>query len=681
MTPAADSVVGTGLRKLARFHQALRVHQRRYQAKANDWSTTNWRLVGIILVGLVAIFGASGLYTKYEVQQMLKADAERSAEYWAKQFIKDLPGLREIAEGRELTTEERSKVYILSKVGSVFRFKLFDGEGRLRLVSDDLKSFGASGQSLKSHNDKAAGVLATFKPYVKFASGAGKANRPDYYSEAYVPIMESGKTYGVVEVYLDQTNLHAEYTQRAQKLALVLSLITAFVFGVPAIAFYYRSEEAARSGQKLSYLAKHDALTGTPNRTAFQDYIQATLGNLKSGQKVGLLCMDLDNFKPINDSLGHDIGDKLLCAVARRLENAIRERDFCSRLGGDEFVVVLPNIKDERECEQIATRIIEAVSKPFGISDHTVIVGMSIGIAVAPVDAEGTEKLFKATDIALYRAKYEGRGTYRFFEAGMDQALQARREMEGELIKALPEEQFKLYYQPQACSKTGHILGYEALLRWIHPKRGIISPLHFIPLAEDTGLIKPIGQWVLNQACLDAASWADPARVAVNLSAMQLADLSVVQEVSAALSSSGLEPARLELEVTESILMQDAEKAVETLETLKGLGIRLSMDDFGTGYSSLSYLRKFPFDKVKIDKSFIDEIGASDDSLAIVRAVLNLSGNLGKATTAEGVETTEQAQILEAEGCTEIQGYLISKPMPLEDIEEFSKAHKTALNV
>jgi predicted signal transduction protein with EAL and GGDEF domain len=370
------------------------------------------------------------------------------------------------------------------------------------------------------------------------------------------------------------------------------------------------------------------------------------------------------------------VGDALLKVVAQRLGACIGETDTLARLGGDEFAIVQVAASDQPAASAaLAGRIIEAVGAPYNLDGHHMVIDTSIGVSIAPADGTEPDVLLKNADLALYRAKSDGRGTYRFFEAAMDARAQARRVMELELRAAVAGSQFELHYQPIQALDGGRIIAFEALVRWRHPHRGLVPPGEFIPLAEQTGLIVPIGEWVLQTACRQAATWPSQIRIAVNLSAVQFRNRRLEATVVAALASSGILPDRLELEITESVLLQDCEATLAALHALRELGVRISMDDFGTGYSSLSYLRSFPFDKIKIDQSFIRELATRDDSIAIVRAITSLGKSLGIATTAEGVETSEQLALLKSEGCTEVQGYLFSPPRPAAEIASMLGQH------
>jgi diguanylate cyclase (GGDEF)-like protein/PAS domain S-box-containing protein len=427
--------------------------------------------------------------------------------------------------------------------------------------------------------------------------------------------------------------------------------------------------ERRRAEVKIAYMAHHDALTDLPNRLWLYEQLQQTLARQKRGEHLAVFCLDLDRFKDVNDAHGHPVGDLLLKSVADRLRQCIRDTDTVARLGGDEFAIMQVGASQPTDATSLASRLIEVIGAPYALGGHQVTIELSIGIALAPGDGLDPEGLLKNADLALYRAKSDGRGLYRFFEPEMDARMQARRILEIDLRKAIANGEFELFYQPLVDMKTEYVTGFEALIRWHHPERGMIPPLDFIAVAEETGLIVPIGDWVLHQACAEAAKWPSDVKIAVNLSPIQFKSKSLLQSVISALAASGLSPNRLELEITESVLLQDGDATLAILHELRGLGVRISMDDFGTGYSSLSYLRKFPFDKIKIDQSFIFDMSDHNDSLAIVRAVIAMGSGLGIATTAEGVETLEQFKQLKLEGCTEVQGYLFSPPRPAAELK------------
>jgi diguanylate cyclase (GGDEF)-like protein len=436
------------------------------------------------------------------------------------------------------------------------------------------------------------------------------------------------------------------------------------------VATHQDITDQRRSEAKIAHMALHDALTDLPNRSLLNERLEQALAHVKRGDIVATHLLDLDHFKNVNDTLGHAVGDKLLQAVAGRLGALIRETDTVARMGGDEFAIVQVALEQPADAATLATRIIEAISAPYDIDGHQVTVGTSVGIAIGPNDGVDPDQLMRNADLALYRGKSEGRGIYRFFEPGMDLELKARRALECDLRNALVEGQFELYYQPVINLGHGNITGFEALIRWIHPERGIVPPAEFIPLAEEIGLIVRIGEWAIRQACATVAAWPDDVTVSVNISPAQFRNPGLVQAVIMALADSGLPARRLELEITETVLLEDSEATLSTLHRLRDLGVKIAMDDFGTGYSSLSYLQSFPFDRIKIDRSFVKDITSASGSLNIVRAVASMAKGLGMAATAEGVETQEQLETVRSEGCTEMQGFLFSRPRPVHEIEQ-----------
>jgi diguanylate cyclase (GGDEF)-like protein len=428
-------------------------------------------------------------------------------------------------------------------------------------------------------------------------------------------------------------------------------------------------EQRERSQETIRYLAHHDALTGLGNRVLIREQLcDAIASRERHGQNLAVFFIDLDGFKAINDVLGHSTGDLLLKRVADRLRDSLRDADKIARLGGDEFAIIQFGDEQPNGAMALGTRLIDLIGSPFIVEGQELLISASVGIAVADVEHPDPEQLLRAADLAMYRAKADGRGRFRFFEPAMDQRAQERRALELDLRTAVANEAFELYYQPLINLETNRVVGFEALLRWEHPKRGFVSPQAFIPLAEETGLIVPLGEWVLKHACVEAATWPHNIRVAVNLSSVQFLGGELFSTVQDALAASGLPANRLELEITESVLLEKSEENLATLNQLRALGVRLSMDDFGTGYSSLSYLNSFHFDKIKIDQSFIRGLSEKQSSVAIVRAVSGLGRSFGASTTAEGVETEDQLKQVRAEGCTEVQGNFFSPPKPAAEI-------------
>jgi diguanylate cyclase (GGDEF)-like protein/PAS domain S-box-containing protein len=429
--------------------------------------------------------------------------------------------------------------------------------------------------------------------------------------------------------------------------------------------------ERKRAEAEAAYLAHHDMLTGLSNRADFRARLTSAIeADGPGGRRLAICCVDLDQFKNVNDTYGHPTGDRLLRLVAQRLRGELGERDFAARIGGDEFAVVLDAAGAPEAIDATAAQIVETLSQPYAIDGIEVTIGASVGVALFPADGASADELTKNADLALYQAKSEGRRRHRFFQQDLQRAALERRELEADLRGALAERQLEVHYQPLVDISGRKVTGFEALLRWRHPTRGMIAPNDFIPIAEANGLIVPIGEWVLRTACADAANWPDEIAVAVNLSAIQFRAANLTQTVISALAQSGLAPQRLEVEITESALLADTAATAATLHALRRFGVRVALDDFGTGYSSLSHLRGFPFDKIKIDRSFVKDLAKRRDCTAIITAISSLAHSLGIATTAEGVETAEQLDFLRAQGCTQAQGFLFSPARPRADLAE-----------
>lgn len=433
------------------------------------------------------------------------------------------------------------------------------------------------------------------------------------------------------------------------------------------VVTYEDVTERHKAQARVAHMARHDSLTDLPNRTLFREKMGEGLNEVAiAGGAMAVLCFDLDNFKTVNDRLGHAAGDRLLRWVAARLKENVGEHDTVARLGGDEFAV-LQRGPQPQSAERLARRLVEIIGHPPPLENQSIHVGVSVGIAIAPDHGLDADELMKCADLALYQAKAKGRGAYQLFEPEMEEEARSRHALEQDLRGALEANQFHLVFQPQVRLDTTELTGFEALLRWKHPSRGFVSPAEFIPIAEENGLIVPIGEWVLRTTCATAASWPD-VTVAVNLSPVQFRSRGLVAMVTSALAEAGLPPRRLELEVTETALLDDSEATIGILHQLRALGVRVSLDDFGVGYSSLSYLRKFPFDRIKIDRSFVGTLGESPESVAIVRTIASLGSVLGVETTAEGVETVEQLDFVRACGCTAVQGYYFGKPCPAAEV-------------
>ena len=432
--------------------------------------------------------------------------------------------------------------------------------------------------------------------------------------------------------------------------------------------------EELESRRRIEYLSQHDALTGLPNRTCLREFLDAKLSaSLTADHPLVMLCIDLDRFKPVNDLLGHAAGDQVLNEISRRLSDCIRHGDLVARVGGDEFVLIVTYVDGAEEVETLCRSLIESVERPVLVDGHEIFVGASIGIAMAPNDACEATELLRYADIALYEAKAAGRGTWRFYAGDMNTRIIERRRLESDLRYAIKHGELRLHFQPRFRIADGEMVGAEALVRWQHPDRGLISPDTFIPIAEETGLILSLSDWVLQVACHQAAQWPEHLFVSVNLSPIEFKRGNLASRMSATLAASGIDPSRVELEITEGVMLEDAVGALETMHTLKLLGVRIAMDDFGTGYSSLSYLRTFPFDGLKIDRSFLTRLGDSADDQSIIQAIVGLGRALSLTVTAEGVETAEHLELLKKVSCDEGQGYFLSRPMDIASFDAFIK--------
>jgi diguanylate cyclase (GGDEF)-like protein len=480
---------------------------------------------------------------------------------------------------------------------------------------------------------------------------------------AFIPVTQDGKIARIYAFSLDQSAAAALTNVALTVATLMATLFIVLGFSVPAAIASRRIRERWLAEDQIRHLALHDSLTGLPNRLQFHQHLDRAVARAKRhGQLMAVFGLDLDRFKDVNDTMGHATGDALLEEVSARLKESVRESDLVGRLGGDEFAIVAEDISAPEDAMRLARRVCTALGEAYHVNGHELTTSASIGIALGPVDGEPSDALLKNADLALYRAKEDGRNTFRFFEPAMDAALQKRRRLEADLRAALRKNQLYLDYQPQFDLESGRLTGYEALVRWWHPTEGEISPTTFIPIAEETGLIVPLGEWILRTACSYATTWPLDTNLAVNLSPAQFKTQDVYGLVRKVLNETGLEPHRLELEITEGIILQNTEAVLDTLQRLDQLGVSIAMDDFGTGYSSLSYLTRFPVKKIKIDRSFIDTLGTSPQTSAIVSSIVGLGQSLHVTITAEGVETEGQAAMLKKWGCDQVQGFYYGKP-------------------
>jgi diguanylate cyclase (GGDEF)-like protein len=637
-----------------------------------------WRrerhLIVLWVFGLVAALLLLGAVTRQLAHQHLRGDAELTALRYAEVVEATVPAIDDVFAGHGADGQTLAQLDRLRRVGEIFRFKLFDRQGRQLLVSDDLGRGGgaaAPGPSISEHqggrNENVQQIVLGGDSFVELKSGAGKPDRPAWYSEAYVPVKRDGRVIGVVEVYVDQTRaeagIHAEYGRVALTVALLMLALAAFA-GWRGIGHL---REQRRAEARVHYLAQHDILSGALNRASFAETLErAVWRHGRGGGGFAVLCIDLDRFKEVNDAFGHAAGDEVLRTVAQRLRELVRHGDPIARLGGDEFAVLQDGVAGPADVTRLAQRIVERLGEPHDVGGRRVVCAASVGAAVFGTDASTVDELLHKADLALYRAKSEGRGGFSFYDAELDRQLQSQRDLLRDLREAIAQQALGLHYQPQFGADGQSLVGYEALLRWTHPTRGNVPPGEFIGLAETSGLIEPLGRWVLQRACREAAGWPEALTVSVNLSAAQFRSDDLVATVAAALGDSGLPAHRLELEITESLLMSNTERVLRTLGALSGLGVRIAMDDFGTGYSSLAYLWRFPFDKVKIDRSFTQGLGADPKVGLIVRSIVSLAHSMEIRVNAEGVETPAQLGALQRYGCDELQGFLLGRPGPAE---------------
>jgi diguanylate cyclase (GGDEF)-like protein len=615
-----------------------------------------------LAVGVYGVVGAT-------VERMVRKDAEAAAVGWSRYLAANLADLRAIAAGEAPSADSILFIERARQVGQVFRFKLFDPAGRLRLVSDDLGKTWDNEPKLSVHNPAAAAVVVTGRPHTDVKQGRAPA-RPPLYAETYLPVVAEGETVAIVEVYLDQTGKQSLFHEEFALTAVMLAGMVALSFGAPGCALYGRSRQKARADERIRYMAHHDALTGLLNRGTFverlEDALTAAEGN---GEQIAIHYVDLDHFKDVNDTLGHDVGDEIMRMAAQRLKAQAGDDDLVARLGGDEFVVAQRHVAGRDAAEALGGRILAALSQPVLVHGHDLAPAASIGIALAPRDGGNALALLKSADLALYAAKAAGRKSLRTFTPGMDDELKARLRIEALIREAVASDGFEIFFQPIVRSDNGRLTGFEALLRLRDEAGGLISPAEFIPVAEEMRLISKIGAWVLRQGCAIAAAWPDHLSVSINLSPLQFGEGDLCAVVEAALAESGLDARRLELEITEGLLLNNTDAVIEQLRALKGLGVAIAMDAFGTGYSSLSYLWRFPFDKIKIDRSFMQAFEARDAHVSnILRTIIALGHSLRMRVTAEGVETAKQAEHLRGLACDYIQGFHYGRPVPVTDV-------------
>jgi diguanylate cyclase (GGDEF)-like protein len=607
----------------------------------------------------------------------LERSAELTAVHHAQVLAATVPGLPDLLQSGRLDQRTVEQLRNLRRAGQVFRFKLFTHDGRQILVSDDLDKPAAGlapngailGDEHGARSAHVSEIVLSGGSFIELKDGTGKKDRPPAYSEAYVPLKRNGQVMGVVEVYVDQTQLKERAMVAFATVAITVTLVFGALAGVSTAHWVRRLRAQRRAEERVRYLAQHDVLSGALNRASLNDELQRAAWCAEAGGPgFAVLCVDLDRFKEVNDGLGHAAGDEVIRQVSQRLRALLRHGDHVARLGGDEFAILQSGVTGPQDVTTLAQRVVDTLAAPYAFQGHPIVCGGSAGAAIFGVDSRDVDDLLHKADLALYRAKAEGRGGFSFYEAHLDRHLHERRDLAHDLRHAIESDAMTLHYQPLYAADGVTLNGYEALARWAHPTRGHVPPADFIPVAEETGLIEALGRWVLRRACAEAATWPEPLTVAVNLSAAQFRNDALLHTVTDALGEARLPPERLELEITESLLMADTERVVRTLHTLSALGVRIAMDDFGTGYSSLAYLWRFPFDKVKIDRAFTKGLAEDPKVNLIVRSIVSLAHSLRIRVNAEGVETEGQMRALQKHGCDELQGYLLGRPLPPEDL-------------
>lgn len=632
-----------------------------------------WPWAAALVLGLVAAGLLAAWLLRATSARLLHRDAEHTALAWAQLASDSIDDLEPLLAGVPPSEAARRDLLRYRHVQEVFRFKLFDRQGRPVLVSDDLDRTTPEAplsNTIGHGNPVVRDLVLGGKPVVELKAGQDES-RPAVYSEAYVPLHRQGRMIGVVEVYVDQT-------ERARRIRSAFGVIAATVFtllgllGAGLAAWWWqRSRAAQKAADQARYLAEHDTLSGLLNRNSFHQALrEAAWRQAAGGPGFALLCVDLDHFKDINEAQGHAAGDELLRQVGDRLRELVRQGDRVARLAGDEFAILLGGGGSAEAASALAQRVIAALAEPYQLPGGPVSCGCCIGAARPGGEAATPEAVLQQAGLALQRAKRLGRGGFSFYDEALDRQFVDRRRLAADLRAALGTSQLFLHFQPLVGADGHTVTGYESLLRWQHPERGLVPPAEFIPLAEESGDIEALGRWVLVEACRTAAGWPDGLSVAVNLSAAQFRRGDVVADVRAALATSGLPATRLELEITESLLMGHAEAALAALGAMAGLGVRIAMDDFGTGYSSLAYLWRFPVHKLKIDRAFTQHLDHDPKVQLIVRSIISLAHAMAIRVNAEGVETPEQLQALMAQGCDEFQGYLLGRPAPPEALAQ-----------
>lgn len=628
----------------------------------------NMKLAASLVVMGATIFAGVYLINRSAVERLLKQNARQTSMSVAQYFGNNLPDIDSILGGGVATGEARSFIASGVEARNVDVLKLYSPDGKLAYNTEHLEPDHTGAEELGNHNPGALEAIKAKRPFVSLETELENGHE-QFIAETYVPVIRNGKVIGGAEVYINQTALANQFRQSFGWASAVIALLAAAGFAAPALGFHIRSRQKVAADESVRFLASHDALTGLANRANFSTSLKTGLEKTRgSNQLVALHFVDVDFFKEINDQYGHEFGDEVLRTVASRMRSTLRQGDIVSRFGGDEFVIAQFGIKDYQQLASATQRIVNVFKTPMRIYDRELKVTASIGTSVSTPNYHAAEQLIVNADTAVYVVKARGRNGHCFFEERFDEEKRKRQALENLVRDAVAAQRFELHYQPLVRLSEGRLKGFEALLRLRDNNGDYVPPAEVIPVAEETGLIDQIGSWVLAQACMEAAGWPHDLQVSVNLSAAQFRRRSVVDVTRAALANSGLHPSRLWLEITESMLLSEPDNVIEQLKQLKALGVSIVMDDFGTGYSSLSYLMKFPFDRIKIDRSFVTALAQEKAAQEILKTIVGLAATLHMSVTAEGVETEEQSAFLRATGCDTLQGYFFSRPLPIQEV-------------
>ncbi len=624
------------------------------------------RAIGILVTVLAILTAGTWITIKVTTDHLIDTDATSNAQDWAKFVAANVTDLEQIANGEQPSSSSLAFFEATRKAGQVYRYLIFNRDGYSQLVADNDH---IALVDLSEFNAEAARAGERGQPQVNIKNGAA-ADQPAHFAEAYVPVMVNGRPAAVVAAFVNETEQRSNYFYDFTVAAIFLCLLTGAAFGIPAVAWYSRTLEKQQADRRVRFLAHHDALTGLANRARLIERLERVIAVLPSlGGQIAVHFIDIDHFKEVNDSLGHDGGDFLLNTIGQRLSVLTRMDDLVARLGGDEFVVVQTAVGNKTEAEAFAERIASILREPMYFKEQELKTNVTIGVALGLADGKTSERLLKSADLALYAGKAAGRNCIRFFTPDMDEALRARLALEKLLRDAVANNRFELHYQPMYEISGNKLIGFEALVRLPGPDGTLIPPTTFIPIAEEMRLIDRIGKWVLSEACQTATTWPNNLTVAVNLSPAEFESGAIVESVATALKDSGLEARRLELEITETLLLGNSERTMLDLQKLKAMGISIVMDDFGTGYSSLSYLWKFPFDKIKIDRSFMESFEKSGGNVeTVVKSIIALGREMHMRVTVEGVETLNQVDFLSKADADQVQGFYFGKPVPAAEV-------------